>query len=374
MSLRRLLFRKILFRKIFPLVYLCVIVFAVSETSLSAYYAYHPEQYKSNPFEFAHIIEEYKSPFVYIHLFRPDEIYTRNNFLMRRDSDITELPQEGMTRILSYGDSVGLGYNVSPKETYSQVLEDMLNGTGRGSFEVLNMARGNSPSLYVMHMKRDIEQFKPQRVIVEIELLNDIADEAFVEYGGVDSFNFPTAITNARYWPEWQTMPPISPHRYPWEMLALRKFLFDFNRKLLISYEKFSPNPLFASDSDTYYYSLGFDRSQFTQQKLDHSFDRMIALLKGMEEYTRAKGIDFLLVILPSHFMFYEHQYNPGAIRTYNKAIASAKQHGITHIGLFDSFTQNNGYSLFFDFVHPKALGYSIIADEIYSFYQSRTN
>lgn len=366
--------RRTLVRILFPVLFFTCIGFASLEGILSVYYSYHPELYKKDPFTNAHIVEEYNSPYVYIHLFKPDEIYKRNNFLMRRDTDISESPRDGVTRILSYGDSVGLGFQVSSKETYSQVLEDMLNQSGSGYYEVLNMARGNSPSIYAMHMKRDIEQFKPHRIIVEIELSNDIADETFVEYGGFDSFNLPTQIVKSRYWPEWQTMPPISTQKLPWETLATRKFLYDFNRKFNVLANNIFPNPVFASDADNYYYSIGFDRFGLTQKKLDKAYERMFVVLKSMEEYAKTKGIDFLLVILPNHYMYYENQFNQGTIRMYNKSIEKSKELGITHIGLFDAFSQNIGFTLFYDFVHPKAPGYYIIADQIHSFYKSLTN
>jgi len=140
--------------------------------------------------------EKYKSPFLYKYkasaIAYPVDTATKiNNFSMRRTEDISEVPEENITRILSYGDSIGLGVWMNDGQDYATFLEKLLNQDSSHRYEVLNTARGCCPSIYALHLKSDIMQFKPQIVIMEIELSNDLTDEVLVHYKGKDEFGLP---------------------------------------------------------------------------------------------------------------------------------------------------------------------------------------
>lgn len=358
-------------KQIVRIILLLLIIFFVIEDLLGIYYRKHKGLYLDNPYENTIPYGNYNSPFLYTLVFQPTTFYNRNNFLMRRNSNITEKPSPGVTRILSYGDSIALGYEVPTNQTYSQVLESRLNGDNNQQFEVLNMTRGYSPSIYAIYIKNDIIQFKPKKIILEVELTNDTSDEAYIKYTSTDKYNLPNNIAFARYWPGWLQMPPISPKQYFWEKLYTRKFIYDLSHKYGNFMKKYFPNPVFSKTSDIYYYNFGYDKYFLTQSLLDSSFNRMFKIIKGIENYTKDQKVDFLLVILPSRYAYYDnYQYQKGAIRIYNQAVDMANNLKINYVGLYDDFGIRGGSDNFSDFCHPTITGHQIIADAIYNYYK----
>ena len=79
----------------------------------------------------------------------------------------------GTLRVLSYGDSLNSGFGVPAGAGYPQQLEASLAGLGERA-EVLALQRGNSPTVYSFHLRTDLPRLRPDGVIVEIELMNEV--------------------------------------------------------------------------------------------------------------------------------------------------------------------------------------------------------
>jgi hypothetical protein len=362
-----------------PIILIFSIVFI--EFGLKAYYAAKPERYNKSPWRLDSPDKVYNSPFIFNYTEPP--FYTKNNFYMRRDSDVTEDPPINTTRILSYGDSIGEGYLVKVNETYSALLEQMLNAEGIDRYEVDNMSRGGSPSIYAMFIKHEITQFKPKKVIMEIELLNDTPDEALVEYSGLDIYNMPSGITASRYYPGFINMPPTTYHPTYWEISYIRKFLFGIKRKYDVLMEKIFPNPIFSKDSNEYYYNLGYDKRFLTKDRLNYATNRMFTTIQGIQRYLNDNGVDFLLVILPSAYSLNVNnyptysgdysRYQSSSLQAYTNAAKMADALEINHIGLYEIFKDKMQKEMyFFDFCHPTPIGHQLIAQSIFDYFKTK--
>ncbi len=384
----RLLNKKIPFR--FFSFYIKIIVLILIGISLLVTLESIASLYNNHLFLFYHSKKIYKESFMllenespYVYIVRPHiepptgtENVTEsiNNFSMRRKTDTTETPLDHTVRILSYGDSIGFGLMVNDEQNYPHLLEDLLNRNSLQNYDVLNMYRGYCPSIYAMHLKKDLFQFKPQWVIMEIELSNDISDEAMVKYSELDKYGMPRSITQARYWPGWQYLPPMSKNSHFWGISNLRIAYFNFNRQLHRLANKIYPNPVFSAESDIYYYSFGFDEYYFTEKRLSQAFDRMFDIIKAEQRFCNDNKAGFLLIIVPSKFTFYENQYRKGAIRLIEQAEVKAQKRGIPYISLRQSFQDNGGSDLYFDFCHPTPKGYEVIAKELFRYFRSGPN
>ena len=322
------------------------------------------------------LASEYNSPYIYHIAPRIKEMSPMkgidenraaiNNFGMRRSSDIAEDPRGDTKRILAYGDSITFGVLVSDQQNYPYFLERSLNANSRQQYEVLNMGRGYCPSIYAMFLKSNIVQFKPHTVIMQIELSNDITDEAHVMYDELDADGFPKKITKGRYWAQWAFSPPMSANPSFWENLKLRRFYMDLKRRSANLALKIFPNPLFSEEADTYYFTVGYDRFGLTEKRLSSAFDRMMNVIKAQQEFCKKNNIHFVLVIVPSRHTFYQNQYYKGAVRLVGQAETKARNLEIPYVSLRRTFQVNGGSDLYFDFCHLKPEGYELMANEIF--------
>ena len=290
-----------------------------------------------------------------------------NNFSMRRSTDITEAGQPGVYRILSYGDSIGLGVLVEEKDHYTTILERLLNANPEGKkYEVLNTARGNSPSIYSAHLSRDFHKHKPNMVLLEIELANDVADEALVIADVPDENGLLTKISGHRYAVSYfddqymVTLPLTGLFFEP------TKAYNDLIRKVGNYLSHKYPNPVFSDSSNYYYYNLGFDQFYLTQKRLDTAFEKTFSVIKSIQSFAEKHGASFLLLIVPPRYTFTPNQYQSGSKELVARAISKATSLNIPYVDVTPSFVEANGFSLYFDFCHPTPQGYEIIANDLF--------
>ncbi len=329
-------------------------IFAVMEIRLSFKYG------TNGPYR---IVEEFGSP--YIHVVAPDA-GAANNVSIRRSDDTPETPSPGTFRILSYGDSVGSGYKVETDEMYAHLIEQNLNRLGQRHHEVLSMMRGNSPTIYGYHIRADVPRFHPDAVIVEIELLNDVSDEAHVETRGADEDGLPVDLLNYRYIVTYDhhiTAPGFL--RIP-GLERTKAYYYAMRR--LGSWLMWLPgNPVFAEDSDTYYYSLKTDRYFLTAETLDRGFDTMFEALAGIHRYLSRRDVAFLLVIVPSQYAYEHERFQPGALRLLARAELRAAELGLPYLSLHEAMGEAGGADLYMDFCHPTAEGNRVMGEAISS-------
>ncbi len=132
--------------------------------------------------------------------------FKTNRHGFRGEEDFDYKPDTQEVRILSLGDSIGFGLGIPAAEHYGKVLErGLASWNQKLRFHVVNAAgQGFSPSGYSVYLRREGLRFDPSLVIAEIELCNDVSDEAFLRWESTpDQPNLPTAVRGGRYVIGW---------------------------------------------------------------------------------------------------------------------------------------------------------------------------
>ena len=100
-----------------------------------------------------------------------------------------------------FGDSFTFGHGVEESETYSAVLEDMLE-TENKKAEVINAGykAAMSPDSYYLFLKNEIAKYKPNIVIFGIWVGNDLTDINDNEWLEIDNKGLPLNIKSKIYY------------------------------------------------------------------------------------------------------------------------------------------------------------------------------
>lgn len=303
------------------------------------------------PYEVA---AEWGSPFVFRSR-KPDGLS------LRRSAATTIEKPAGVFRVLSYGDSVAAGFGLEETDTYAYQSEATLNATGARRVEILNMTRGHSPTIYTFHLRTDVPRFAPDAVVVEIEVLNDVSDEARVRTEGRDADGLPLAILSHRYILSWDDQ-ILGFRGASGSPLERTKVYAMITRAIGRLAERFDPNPLFAEDSDVHFYSLSVDRHLLTRDALDAGFERIFESLAGMQRHLAQRGIRMLLLIVPSQYVFDGGRFSASSRALALRAEARARALGLDVLLPLDALEQAGGAQLYMDFCHPTAAGNRVIA------------
>ena len=303
------------------------------------------------PYEMA---AEWGSPFVFRSR-KPDGLG------LRRSAATSLEKPAGVYRVLSYGDSVAAGFGLEETETYAYQSEATLNAAGARRVEILNMTRGHSPTLYTFHLRTDVPRFAPDAVIVEIEVLNDVSDEARVRTTGRDADGLPLEIRSHRYILSWDDQ-ILGFRGALGSSIERTKVYAMITRAIGRLAERFDPNPLFAEDSDVHFYSLSVDRHLLTRDALDAGFERIFESLAGMQRHLEQRGIRLLLLIVPSQYVFDGGRFSASSRALALRAEARARALGLDVLFPLEALEQAGGAQLYMDFCHPTAAGNRVIA------------
>jgi len=287
-------------------------------------------------------------------------VYGRT-FSRWRARSLRPAPRDGVTRIVSYGDSIVGGYGIDEKAAYSPVLASLLDENEPGVPHQVQIAGGYCPSKYAERLRADLDARRPTAVLVEIELSNDVSDEALLRWDAADERGLPTRLAGGRYVHAWDgtllattaTSDRFYEHTRLYTLLA---------RAVGWARERTHPNPAFADGADTYYYNLGFDRSRLTAERLEQGFEQLFRALAAMNALCRERGVRFVLLVLPSQYWFDAGPFHAGALRLLERAKAQARALGIEVVSPTEELAAAGGANAFMDFCHPTAAGHLAIA------------
>jgi len=360
------------------LVFLSTLVgLALCELILYGYYQYvapHSLSVWTHDYSEYSIVRYYNSPLIYTR--KPNsverianKISHYNNVAFRRTEDTLETPANKTVRVLNYGDSIGMGWRVEDSEQYTNKLETMLNSVSSNSnWEVLSTARGSSPGIYTFHVRVEVPRFHPHWVMLEIELQNDLTDEALLELGPRDAMGMPRAVYGGRYLLSLEgvliknlssTLPFISRTLVYSKVINLQGTLRS----------KIARNPLFLPESKPYYYNVGSDQYLLTRENIDHALDSMFESILAIKQFVEANNGQFLLVIIPGRDAFSKDKGAEEVNENIRKAISKSVELGITHVNTFPFLEKAGGEELFLDFCHPNPRGHEAIARALYDFF-----
>jgi len=104
-----------------------------------------------------------------------------------RGRDLSDDKPPGTYRIVMLGDSFTFGAGVGDDQTFSRVLEDILNAASPGKYEVVNCGvESYSPVLEYIQLRRNIDELKPDMVIMNFDmsdLTNDLVYRKQASFG-----------------------------------------------------------------------------------------------------------------------------------------------------------------------------------------------
>lgn len=116
-------------------------------------------------------------------------VFYRTNAAALRGPDYEASPAPGTSRIAIAGDSVTVGTGVDEEDTYSAVLERLLEAQPEGEqFEVINMGRGGLNARWVINRMVRASRFYRFQLVVYGWTPNDIEGKHYQELVGRDNW------------------------------------------------------------------------------------------------------------------------------------------------------------------------------------------
>ncbi len=251
-------------------------------------------------------------------------ITIETNSLGFRDYEMNITKAPNVTRILVLGDSVTLGWGVPLADTYSKVLERMLNQKTRKKYEVINMAVGNY----------NIEN--------EVGLL---AHYAYLQPDIVVLGFFPNDAEKTTY--------------------LKSDFIYKLKKSLYIypffwdKYQKIKY--LFAVKKDGSYTSIV--HQYYTEEY--GGKERLKNYFAELNNLSKEDNFRVYVVLIPQFYNEFK-DYDLGNVNTYVEDLCNSNN--FTCIGTFNDFENYNLKDIIIspEDAHPNKLGHKIIADNIY--------
>jgi hypothetical protein len=296
----------------------------------------------------------------------------RANRQGNRDAPVAIPKPPGVFRILLIGDSFTVGANVQEADAYGQVLEGLLNASGKQQFEVVNTGVGGwNPFQYAQFLEHYGAQYEPDLVLVGLFVGNDV----YLDQFSVDQTL--TAVMGRRVTREAAAKPAI----------GLRVWVYEHSHiyRALIS----------SKPEDESYVRPEGDCAAFTdiyiaiqKQRLPAHFarpspellgvmDNSITEIGKMQLLSEQLGARLVVVIIPD-----ENQLNPALQGRIIPAAQLADydfdmpQHylrkrfaeqGIPTLDLLDVF-RNDARCLYMNDTHWVPAGHALVAEQIYEF------
>jgi hypothetical protein len=284
--------------------------------------------------------------------------------------DAARKPEIPAVKILSYGDSIARGFGLKESEaSYSKLLEQKINESGARPHEVIAERVGSSPTHYFLRLGKDLARYKPEMLAVEIELSNDLSDEALLTWRDPGANGLPGSIGGGRYRMAWNNRTVLGGVSFgnPFDRTVTYSFVSAGFGALL---SDLFPNPIFSPEARTYYYNVGYDRHFITPERLQTAFEHLFLALGAMKEMAAQSGARFVALILPSRHAFSDGPFREGARDLVRRAEERARSIGLPYLSLTDVEEQRGGKSLFLDFCHPNPEGHRIIADVLFDYWK----
>ena len=296
--------------------------------------------------------------------------FSTNRYGFRSEADFSKTPPPKEYRILSLGDSIGFGIGIAHSAHYTQVLQKHLNQEAGDRFHVINAGgQGYSPSSYYVYLKNEGLQFRPSMVLVEIELCNDVTDEALLHWEpDTDNPETVRAVRGGRYIRSWDgnLLATYSRGTYFFE----RTYLYtDLVRRYPNFLYHLFPSRPFSQQKEMggCYYNLGFDRYLLDEERIESGWRKTFRSLSAIGRLLEKNGIRFFLLIMPSRYVFEQDagRWRDFATRLMERASREATQKNIPHMDLTEPIKKGGGETLYFDFVHLTEEGNRVVGEAL---------
>lgn len=294
--------------------------------------------------------------------------FRTNRYGFRDEEDFPQQPPPGEARILSLGDSIGFGLGIPSTSHYTQVLEAKLNHSGEPPiYRVINAgAVGDSPSAYAVYLRHEGLRLKPELVLAEIELCNDVSDEALIELVR-DAAGRPHSISGGRYIIAWDGnyLSTAAAGPYFFEKTYTYSLLL---RGVLNLLQNANPRGVFEDGQPgVTYYSLGFDRYLLTQERIESGWQQMFGALENIRQMAQQNEADFLLLIVPSRHVFQDRSnaFGKFAEGLVERAVRMAQERSLPYLDLRQALQRDGAEKLYLDLYHLNEQGNRVIGETI---------
>jgi hypothetical protein len=206
-------------------------------------------------------------------------------------------------------------------------------------------------------------------VILEIELTNDVTDEALLRWQeDPDHPGRPKILRGGRYVVAWDGMLLSAYIRGPYFYERTYTYV-ELSRRILELMYRFAPTEPFHNDPGVAYYAFGYDRYLLDNQRLEYGWTHLFASLQATREMLKERGVPFLLMIMPSRYI-YDRNADPSRNRfargLVDRADAMARERGIPAMNLTETIGAGGGDALFLDTVHLNEKGNLLVGNALY--------
>lgn len=230
--------------------------------------------------------------------------------------NIEKLPDE--YRILMLGDSMTFGYGVGEQHNIPSIVKESLNnylkenGITDKNIQVINagFADWRSPDTYYLYLKKEGLKLKPDLVIVNYLINNDVADLDETVWEKKDENGLPEKITSKvsyvdgdytrlkKQYQNWKYYFPVLRNSHLWvlfstametkspEVVVKIKNTLGIKDKLPLVSEEENYNCLFRKDCS---------------QRMDELFNEFFSVVKATSNIANQNNIPLIAVLLPAN-------------------------------------------------------------------------
>jgi hypothetical protein len=143
----------------------------------------------------------------------------------------------------------------------------------------------------------------------------------------------------------------------------------ELSRRVFNLLYRLSPTKPFPADPSVTYYTLGYDWYLLDQKRIESGWTKLFGTLQATNELLRQRGVPFLLMIMPSRFIYeadsgdHRNRFSRSLV---DRAGELAKQRGIPYFDLTDTISAAGGAECFFDTVHLNEQGNLAVGSALY--------
>ena len=279
-----------------------------------------------------------------------------------RGPEIPAQKPAGTNRILFLGDSITLGGRLPEDATFVSRVGEALGAARSTHYEVLNAGVGDV-GLYEEEDTLKTQGIKVQPdVVVLCWYLNDARPPV----------GFPEEVVYDNILIRWFNTHPVFEKSY------LAGFVYDSVRRSLVAKHLYRDHRFewtqaymagkWATDPAEFANVVGLARYDWGDAWNEKSMKWMEEKIRGLKEFSAAKGIRLVVVAMPEHAQVYARFNSPIVDRPQAELAAYARNNGIQFLNLLPLLRAESKQQLFYDNCHYTPHGNEVVARLIFDF------
>ena len=311
------------------------------------------------------------------------DVSIRINNIGFRGADVNLEKEPGVSRILMLGDSFTFGAGVGDDETFSAVLEEILNNaSGSGKFEVLNLGvESYSPVLEYILLKRNIARLDPDIIIMNLDMSDIMNEFVYRKQAAIGPGGEPVAVDGRENYARSREGADAKIEKWIYSHMFITTALLEMMRAKTnrsVTIEDVNVQTGIERKWDlTLEHTLGGREPENLHEMYDMVEDSILRAQKLCESH----GCEFILTIYPWGHQVSDSEWVSGregwlpagtmvtdtSDRTVEEIKSFALKNGISFINAFPSFRaySGDGPLYFQDDIHWTPEGHRVMAETI---------